>query len=102
MAPVGKRIGDILIDMGACTQEEINRAVAEMDGLLGEALVEMGVITRGQLEIALMRQEIDLQAKPSEMRRMVHEQSTQLFIELGNVNQAVRGLTLQLAKKNGS
>lgn len=101
-APHGSRVGDILIDMGACTQADIDGALETVDGLLGEALIDLGIITRCQLEIALMRQQIDhTETGPEDMRRLVHEQSSMLHLELSTMNGAIRALTMKLAKKNG-
>jgi type IV pilus assembly protein PilB len=51
-----KPLGVILVEHGACEQEQVDRALAEQakaGGHLGEILVAMGVIDRNQLTLAL-------------------------------------------------
>jgi hypothetical protein len=55
-------IGNLLIDAGICTKEQVQKAICYQcdnpDAMLGEALVQLGSLTRDQLDVILARQEI--------------------------------------------
>jgi hypothetical protein len=51
-----KRLGELLVEKGMISQEELDRALENQQILLGEVLVKHNYITQQQLEIALQRQ----------------------------------------------
>ena len=56
---ITKRIGDILLERGAITQQEIEKALAhqkEHGGLMGQILVQMGCVTEEEVALALTAQ----------------------------------------------
>lgn len=65
MRGMSRLVGDILIEMGACTREQLYeglRRAAELVAkgeyrLIGEILVDLGYISREQLDEALRQQE---------------------------------------------
>src|SRR5216110_1937891 len=51
-APVGRRIGDLLLSDGVVTQKQFERALAEQKRTgekIGEVLIRLGLITESQL-----------------------------------------------------
>ena len=56
---ITKRIGDILLERGIVNRQELEQALAhqkERGGLLGQALVEMGMVTEEEVALALTAQ----------------------------------------------
>src|SRR5690554_2730423 len=55
MRRIKKRLGDILVDSGFVTNEQINRAISlrEQDEKLGDTLIRIGYITENQVMEAL-------------------------------------------------
>lgn len=86
-------IGNILIELGYCTQTDIDRV---RNKEMGDLLVAEEVITPTQLEWALVYQKVQRQeATTAETRQFAREQRSQLCAELNTVND----LTLALADK---
>lgn len=81
MARIRRRIGDILVDAGLVTREQLEQAVARSNGRkrVGEILVELGLVTEEQIARALSAQFhlpfIDLR------KELPHPRSTALIPE---------------------
>ena len=95
-------IGNILIELGCCTQKDIEQAVGIIDNpqRMGELLVKMRVISDPQLEWALIYQRLlRRQATVSDARAFERQQRAMLFTELGDANDFALALVDKI--KNG-
>lgn len=73
-----RRLGDILIERGFATSEQVQKALATR-GILGETLMKQGVVTRSQIGEALAEQfevpfeDIDPEEVPAQIVRLLPE-----------------------------
>jgi predicted ATPase len=82
-------IGNVLIELKCCTQEDVDRAlkITNNSQCLGELLVKTRVISQPQLEWALIYQKLQRrQISVEDAKAFGREQRTMLFTELGDVN----------------
>jgi hypothetical protein len=80
-------LGNILVDLGYCSRDDINIIVnnpaRSITSLLGERLVRADIITREQLEHALMRQRVLRgQEDPGALKRYGTEGRRRAFGEI--------------------
>ena len=91
-------IGNVLINLGFCQPNDIQRVLEIMTNpkRMGELLMEMEIITPPQLEWALIYQRLlRRQATVADAKAFAHKQRIMLCTEL----KAVRGRALALADK---
>ncbi len=95
-------IGNILLRLGYCQPNDISTALARVNGtkLLGEVLVDMGAVSRPQLEWASQYQRMERgEVNPADILR---EQRTAFFEEADAVNKTTRELTGRMRIKTSS
>lgn len=98
-------IGNILVDMGYVTSDQLNQAieVQKMQAPVGEILVRMGAITREQLEEALMIQKVNRgEASTREEAQLYRTQKKRLMGEVVSCLKETTLMTQDFVTTNGS
>jgi len=92
-------IGNVLVELGICTQDQVRNAVEEQKRLLGNVLVDMGVLSHGDLKWALLYQEmVKKKADPEVVKEFVQQKKRAVASDLRNTSTRLMVLTRRLNK----
>lgn len=103
MAVKNPTIGILVVELGYCTNNQVQDGLANMRGtrMLGEVLIGKGYLTQYQLDWALIWQRIDRkEAGQKAGYRFAREQHAYLLSDLRDVTASIKILTAKIIDKD--
>lgn len=100
--------GNLVVEMGFCTNDQVEEALAAVNGsngatppLLGEALVELGYLTKHQSEWVSVCQQSQRNPTPNEhrMHAFVQQQHLGLVDDLHDIAKDVQAMAAKINEK---